>query len=275
MPELPEVETIRLRLLHDSAESPSVAGRAIQGVQVLWEGVVDRPDPETFQQKLVGQEIVHIGRRGKFFIFELSEDWLLIHLRMSGDLLLRTAVDEPAKHDRLILDLEGGLRMAFNDTRKFGRVYLVSDPQEVVADLGPEPLDEGFSPHEFYAMLQSRSRLLKPLLLDQRFIAGLGNIYVNEALYRAKLHPMRISDSLSKDESTRLLAAIREALLQGIQHKGASIDWVYRGGGFQDYFHVHDRAGEPCPTCGETIWRILVGQRSTFYCPGCQRLPEE
>ncbi len=144
----------------------------------------------------------------------------------------------------------------------------------MVSKLGPEPLDLSLTPDDFFNRLQLRSRQLKPLLLDQTFIAGLGNIYTDEALHLARLHPLRGSDTLTYQEAERLLAAIRTVLTEGIRTEGASIDWVYRGGGFQNNFRVYGRAGEPCPVCGTPIERIIVGQRGTHFCPVCQPAPD-
>jgi formamidopyrimidine-DNA glycosylase len=204
----------------------------------------------------------------------LSQDWLLIHLRMSGDLLVEKSDQELAPHHRLVLYLDDDLRLAFNDTRKFGRIWLVSDPQQVLGSLGPEPLDPAFTAETFYARLQQTRRQLKPLLLDQAFLAGLGNIYTDEALFLAKLHPHTPAHTLAPSKAGDLLESIRLVLDSGIHHHGASIDWVYRGGDFQNHFSVYQRTGLPCRQCETPIQRIVVGQRSTHFCPHCQPSPE-
>lgn len=270
MPELPEVETIRNALRDGSKGGASVLNRRILDSHLLWERTLAAPAPSEFRERILGQSIKDIGRRGKFIIFELEPDSLLIHLRMSGDLTVEDQAAAPAPHDRLILDLEGGLRLAFNDTRKFGRAWLVSNPQNVLGNLGPEPLDENFTPQEFHLRLLAHRRQLKPLLLDQTFLAGLGNIYTDEALFLAGLHPLIISNTLIPSQSHKLLESIRQVLRDGILRQGASIDWVYRGGDFQNYFKVYQRTNEPCPTCATPIQRMLVGQRGTHYCPHCQ-----
>jgi formamidopyrimidine-DNA glycosylase len=221
-------------------------------------------------ERLAGQTVETIDRRGKFLRMGLRRDTLLFHLRMSGDLLVEPANLPPAAHHRFLLGFSDGLRLAFNDPRKFGRIWLTDQPEGVLSGLGPEPLDPGLDPGQFWALLQSRQRQLKPLLLDQGFLAGLGNIYTDEALNRAAIHPLRLSHSLSPVEAERLLAAIREVLEAGIERHGSSIDWVYRGGDFQNYFRVYGRKGQPCPRCGTPVARILVGQRSTHFCPNCQ-----
>jgi formamidopyrimidine-DNA glycosylase len=189
---------------------------------------------------------------------------------MSGDLTVKNSTIKPEKHDRLVIKLSGSKSLFFNDTRKFGRVWLTSQPEEVLGNLGPEPLSRDFTSHWLYTALSSRHRKLKPLLLDQTFLAGLGNIYTDEALHIAKLHPLALSDSITVEQTAALHKAVRKVLKEGIRRNGASIDWVYRGGEFQNHFRVYDRAGKPCPVCGTQIKRITVGQRGTHYCPNCQ-----
>ena len=270
MPELPEVETIARLLREGGQEQPSLLGRDILGAKVLWARTLAEPSAEEFEHRVLKQEIEDIRRRGKFLIFRLSRDWLLLHLRMSGDLLVRPSGTPPASHDRLVLELEGNIQLAFNDARKFGRVWLVSEVDTVVEQLGPEPLDEAFTVQDLYERLHATRRQLKPLLLDQTFMAGLGNIYVDEALNLAKLHPLIPANTLSQAQAGRLLESIRAVLQDGIRRNGASIDWVYRGGDFQNYFRVYQRTGQPCPDCGTPVERIVVGQRGTHFCPNCQ-----
>ena len=230
------------------------------------------PLKTAFRRGITGQIIRAIGRRGKFLLLTLERDTLLLHLRMSGDLRLDPPGAPLQKHDRLTLDFSDGWRMAFNDPRKFGRAWLAADPAEALGRLGPEPLDAALTPALFHAMLSARRRQLKPLLLDQTFLAGQGNIYTDEALVLARLHPLRLACSLTHAESAALLEAIRAVLTEGIRRNGASIDWVYRGGDFQNTFNAYGRAGQPCPCCGEPIQRTLVGQRGTHFCPRCQVL---
>ena len=274
MPELPEVETIRNALRNGGRGGESLVGRRVEDSHLLWERTLAEPEPEEFERRILGKKVSDVGRRGKFLLVEFPGETLLIHLRMSGDLIVEKQSDPVAPHHRLMLDFEDGLRLAFNDTRKFGRVWLVSDPSIVLGDLGPEPLAEDLTPQEFHHKLQAHRRQIKPLLLDQRFIAGLGNIYTDEALHLAKIHPLAISNSLDAAQSKRLWSSIRRVLKEGIERQGASIDWVYRGGDFQNYFRVYQRTGDPCPSCGSPIQRILVGQRGTHYCENCQTPPE-
>jgi len=285
MPELPEVETIARKL------KPHLLGKIITEADVRWARTLAFPNPRKFKSQIKGQEIKDVTRRAKFFIMQLSDYSLLIHLRMSGDLLIKDSKIKPEKHDRLILKLQSAkssapedpsnlvhaavLRRAslvFNDTRKFGRVWLVSDAAEVLGRLGPEPFSKKFTPKWLHTALHSKHRQIKPLLLDQTFLAGLGNIYTDESLNVAKVHPLMISDAVTVKQAEALHNAIRNVLKEGIRRNGASFDWVYRGGEFQNYFRVYDRAGKPCLTCGTNIERILVGQRSTHFCPNCQTI---
>jgi formamidopyrimidine-DNA glycosylase len=294
MPELPEVETIARSLRDGHARDPqpveqtyrvcepraeyvttppahiSVVGKTITGAQVLWPRTLAEPDERAFLHQITGQQIVDVGRRAKYLILHLSEQKLIIHLRMSGDILITPLAQPLAPHDRLTLTLDDHYRLAFNDTRKFGRVWLMDDPAPLFAPLGPEPFSDAFTPAWLYAAFQRKKRQLKPLLLDQTFLAGLGNIYTDESLHRAGLHPLTPSGAVSPEQAARLRDTIREVLSDGIRHNGSSIDWVYRGGGFQNYFRVYGRAGEPCLTCGTPISRIVVGQRGTHFCPRCQ-----
>jgi formamidopyrimidine-DNA glycosylase len=204
-------------------------------------------------------------------VLTLTQDTLLIHLRMSGDLIV---LNDPSialpTHARLVIHFNDGIRLVFNDPRKFGRVWLTDTLETVTGKLGPEPLDAALTPQAFHTRITNNHRQLKPLLLDQRFLAGIGNIYCDEALHLARLHPLRISDSLSLEESAHLLHAIRMVLTQGIEQNGASIDWVYRGGDFQNHFRAYGRSGEPCLVCGTIMEHLRVGQRSTHICPNCQ-----
>lgn len=268
MPELPEVETFRRQF---SQGKERLVGRTIRSADVLWERSLAEPDRQAFLGRITGQPILSIGRRGKYLLFQLPVDMLLIHLRMSGDLRLELADVPMDRHYRLLLQFTDGTRLAFVDPRKFGRVWLTQTPQQVLGGLGPEPLDPVLTDQELYERLQARRRLLKPLLLDQSFLAGLGNIYTDEALHLARLHPLTLSDGVSFQQSAVLLESIRSVLEEGIRRNGASIDWVYRGGEFQNYFRAYGRTGQPCPVCGTLIERIVVGQRGTHFCPVCQR----
>ncbi len=279
MPELPEVETIA-RYLKDGKDGLPLIGQTIRQAEVLWARSVAEPGAEEFSRRIAGQVVLDIGRRAKFLVLRLNRDYLLVHLRMSGDLRMEVEQDDTglprplAPHDRLVFHLNAGWRLAFNDPRKFGRAWLVEDPQAILNELGPEPLDAGFTADDLYDRLKAHHRQLKPLLLDQGFLAGLGNIYTDEALHLAHIHPNQLAGRLTREEAGRLWGAIRTVLAEGIRRNGASIDWVYRGGDFQNTFRVYQRTGQPCPVCGTAIVRRLVGQRGTHFCPVCQPEPD-
>ncbi len=272
MPELPEVESIRNRLRSGTESHPSLLGNLFLGVEIRWLRSIAYPTAQEFQSQVVGQTILELNRRGKYLIFHLSDSYLIVHLRMSGDISVISKGDLVRQHDRIVFHLNDGLRLVFNDARKFGRIWLVHDPLQVTGKLGPEPFSVELTNEVFYSRLTAVKRQIKPLLLDQTFLAGLGNIYTDEALHLAQIHPLCLSNQIDSLQSSRLLACIREVLEEGIRRQGASIDWVYRGGDFQNYFRVYKRTGQPCPTCGTLILRIMVGQRGTHYCPQCQKL---
>jgi len=272
MPELPEVETIKRDLW------PRLVGRIITGVTVGWEGCVDRPSVRGFCNQVAGRRIEDVGRRGKFLVLSLAGDrTLLVHLRMTGSLLIRDPADPWETHARLAFRLDDGKELRFVNVRKFGRIYLVRDPAEVVGDLGPEPLGDDFTVDAFRALFENRRGMIKPRLLDQRFIAGLGNIYVDEALFRARIHPQRTADSLTSEEMGGLYDAIREVLREAIADQGTSRSDYVRPDGtegtHQERLRVSGRAKEPCPCCGTEIERLVVGGRGTYVCPRCQRAP--
>ena len=276
MPELPEVETIARNLAKGDEQTPSVLGQRIVSSSVFWAKTVAEPDLLSFHSAIKNQSVLNVSRRGKFLIFDLDHAFLLIHLRMSGDLIMRYAettlpLNVPLlAHDHVYFHFANHWHLAFNDTRKFGRVWLTPDLNQVLGKLGPEPFDPKLTGTAFAHKLSKYKRQLKPLLLDQHFIAGLGNIYTDEALFVAGLHPKRLSNSLSFDDANRLLRAIRKVLRLGIEHNGASIDWAYKGGRFQNYFQVYQQTGNPCPHCGKPIQRTVIGQRGTHFCERCQ-----
>ena len=216
MPELPEVETVvrGLRSL--------LIARTIVGVSVGWPRTIARPEIEEFARRIVGRRVASVGRRGKYVVLGLDRDYLLVHLKMSGQLQVVRAGEPMDKHVHLLLDLDDGRQLRFRDVRKFGRVYLVADPAEVTARLGPEPLSDDFTLAEFRRLLSHRSGRLKPLLLNQQFLAGLGNIYADETLFAAHLHPLRKADSLTPDEQARLYEAIRSVLKGAVDGRGTT-----------------------------------------------------
>lgn len=285
MPELPEVETIVRSLRNPASDagessrsensSPGVVGRAVQSISLLWEKSLAYPSVADFHRSLSGRKIDSVDRRGKFIQINFDKKVLLIHLRMSGDIRVeKTAENETRKHDRLIIRFADGWQMVFHDPRKFGRIWLVDRADEVTGGLGCEPLSEEFNANFLFHRLQSTTRCIKPFLLDQSIIAGLGNIYTDEALFLASIHPLTPARKIAFLQTESLVRSIRSVLEEGIRRNGASIDWVYRGGDFQNHFRVYQKTGEPCALCGTKIERIVVGQRGTHFCPHCQRLTE-
>ncbi|HEC35465.1 MAG TPA: bifunctional DNA-formamidopyrimidine glycosylase/DNA-(apurinic or apyrimidinic site) lyase [Anaerolineae bacterium] len=273
MPELPEVETIARGLRE-------IVGRRIVGVEVRWARSIVEMDPATFAQRLRCKRIRGVGRRGKWLVLSLERnDRLLIHLRMSGRLVLGPAETETDRYTRVILALDDERWLRFSDPRKFGRMVLTTNPDEVLGDLGPEPLEAGFTPQRLEDMLAGRRARLKSLLLNQRFLAGLGNIYADEALWRARLHPLRQPGTLSREEMARLHRAIRQVLTEAIARRGTTLeDRQYvrpdgRPGDFAARLAVYRRTGRPCPRCGALIERIVVSGRGTHFCPQCQQEP--
>lgn len=277
MPELPEVQTVVNDLL-----ASGIVGRTITGARVFWPRSVAMPSAEAFCQAIPGHAIERVWRRAKYLIMDLTGgDHLLAHLRMSGRIHL-VAPDEPrAKHEHIVIDLDDGRQLRLHDTRKFGRMYLAQELDAVLGHLGPEPLSGDFTAAILLARLHEHDRQLKPLLLDQAFLAGLGNIYTDEALWEAQIHPCRRSSSISEEEARRLHRAIRSVLQRGIENAGTSL-----GNGKANFYSVKKRQGRnvqalnvfrrtdlPCPRCATRIERIIVGQRSTHLCPSCQPSP--
>jgi formamidopyrimidine-DNA glycosylase len=274
MPELPEVETIRRQL------APHLEGRTIEAVEILdprW----TRPEPfAPVQRELAGARVERVGRSGKYLVWSLSGDrYLLVHLRMTGALLFDPEVEPP--HTRVRFALDGGHRLAYVDPRRFGTGHVIFGAEArdryLAARLGVEPFSPEFTAEHLRRIARGRSAPVKAFILDQRRIAGVGNIYADEALFRAGIHPLRPAGRLTSAQIARLRDAIEEALSAGIDAKGASIDDFRHvdgaRGSFQDRFLVHRRAGEPCLTCGTTIRKIVVGGRGTYVCERCQPRP--
>ena len=287
MPELPEVETIARQLRE------LVIGRRVAGFEAFWHRVTEPEPAAHFASRLAGREVTGVGRRGKFVVLELDGgEALIVSLRMTGKLLFR---EEGAPDDafvRATIGFADGTVLRFSDTRKFGRMAIV-DRADLSEDgerprprsgvplhrvLGVEPLTSRFTTRWLREFLRRRARAaIKPLLLDQRGIAGVGNIYAIEALWRARIHPLRSAGSLRADEVARLREALRFVLRKGIRLGGASrrdyLDARGRQGRMQREFQVYDRSGEPCPRCGRAVVRTVVGGRGTFHCPRCQKAP--
>ena len=290
MPELPEVETLVRRLRE------RLVGHTIEDVTIHWKRTVARPAPKEFARLLCGYTVQAIDRRAKYLVFtfqgveasaglhkrsalpakaSIPEQrptlFLLIHLRMSGKLEMIDKEAAQGKHDRVVFHLDNGQQLRFNDVRKFGRMWVVIDPEEVTGAIGPEPLAADFNLPKFRALVKSRSGAIKPLLLNQTFLAGVGNIYADESLWLAKIHPLRKADSLSEMEIAALYRAIRKVLRKAIEDEGTDAgDGVIEG----DYEpRVYGREGRPCVRCQQPIQRIVVGQRGTHFCPHCQPQP--
>lgn len=269
MPELPEVETV-VRGLRQH-----IVGRTITSVEVYWPATVATPAPEEFQARLVGQRIRCVERRGKFIILRLEQGDLLVHLRMTGQLLVVPAGQAPdLGHLRVAIELDG-LRLLFNDTRKFGRMYLVPDARQRLAALGPEPLNGELTTEVLRERLRRRRAPIKSILLDQRVLAGVGNIYADEALHAAGIAPQRPACSLSHAEIATLQRALRSVLERAIENRGTTLSDYRDAGGeageHQGALQVYGRAGEACLRCGCHIVRGRLSGRSAYHCPGCQR----
>jgi formamidopyrimidine-DNA glycosylase len=296
MPELPEVETVARDLQR------WVAGATIADAEVRWERTIRHPQPgERFVAELRGATISRVGRRAKSVLLHLADGRVMtVALRMTGALLVTAPGTPDDRYARVVFRLADGRELRYRDVRKFGRIGLwerggvprttlraagrrVAERREpyrvgdVFARHGPEPLSRSFSSARLAARLEGRSARLKTLLLDQTFIAGVGNIYADEALWRARLHPLRAADTLTPDEVRRLHRAVRAVLRQGIVNRGASFaDYVGADGEPGDNaerLSVYRRTGQPCLRCARPVSRIVVGQRSTHFCPHCQVLP--
>jgi len=280
MPELPEVETVRRGL------EPVLAGRRIVRAEVR------RPDlrwpfPPRLAERLAGRRVAALGRRSKYLLAELDGgETLILHLGMSGRLLVSGAAvgsfhhahPTPEKHDHVVLDIEGGARVTFNDARRFGVIDLWPtadiEAHRLLAGLGPEPLGNGFDGGYLARRLAGRRTPVKAVLGDQRVVAGLGNIYLSEALWRAGISPLRLARDVTAAEAETLAAAVRAVLIDAIAAGGSSLRDYRRADGelgyFQHSFAVYDRAGEACPRCGAAILRTVQAGRSSFWCPACQ-----
>jgi formamidopyrimidine-DNA glycosylase len=298
MPELPEVETVRRQL------EPEVVGRRISSAEILDERLTRPEAPGPVAHRIEGREITSVRRRGKYLLVGLEgELTLALHLRMTGNLLLRDGDGDTGdgrvadlmeadrlggprlyeshpdlRHLRARFELDDGRELLFTDVRRFGQAVLLEGKETdayLAARLGMEPLSDELTPEALHQLASGRTAPLKSFLLTQSGIAGIGNIYADEALWRAELHPLSPAGSMKPEHCERLVNGIVDALEFALVHRGSSIDdyrdaWGEKGG-MQDEFLVHTREGEPCRRCGEEIRRIVVGGRSTYFCPGCQR----
>src|SRR3954466_4010496 len=283
MPELPEVETVARDLRQ------RILGATISGARCSWSRTLRTHTPEAFEEAIAGRVVEAVGRRAKLIVVELSGDAALtIHLKMTGQLFVVPAEAPQDPYVRLVLELADGREVRFRDIRKFGRVGLYGrDPvtgdlvtevggSAVFGAFGPEPLEPSFGGAVFRRGRRRRKGRLKPLLLDQTFIAGVGNIYADEALWSARLHPLRTAGSLRRPDERRLYEAIRTVLSEAVARRGSSIDDYTApdgDGSMQERLAVYQRTGEPCPRCGRPVRRVVVGGRATHFCSWCQRLP--
>ena len=260
---------------------PCFLGARWWSAQVFWPRTIAAPSPAQFVRRMAGQQFARFGRRGKYMLLGLRQGaTLIVHLRMTGRLQVEPGAALPDKHTQVLFDLDDGQRLLYRDARKFGRLWLVDDVEPVLGKLGPEPLEGEGHAAPMAARLAGRRAPIKALLLDQTLVAGVGNIYADEALFRAGIHPARTGGSLSEAEIVRLFGAIREVLAAGIDHAGSSLgpssiqNYVRPGGelgGYQAQHKVFQRTGKPCLVCGAPIQRIVIAQRSTHFCPVCQQ----
>jgi formamidopyrimidine-DNA glycosylase len=282
MPELPEVETVARDLQRH------LPGATIAGVDVRWPRTLRSEDPDAFRAAVVGRTIEAVGRRAKLVVIELGDSLALtIHLKMTGQLFVVPPATPADPFVRVTLELADGRQLRFRDIRKFGRIGLATHDVSVgdlVGELGaksfrgfgPEPLDPLFTAAAFRRRLRARRGRLKPLLMDQAFLAGVGNIYADEALWAARLHPLRSAGSLRSSDEGRLYRELRRILGEAVDRRGSSIDDYTApdgDGSMQERLLVYGQAGAPCPRCGHAIRRLVVGGRSTHLCTFCQRLP--
>ncbi|MEI6213542.1 MAG: DNA-formamidopyrimidine glycosylase [Desulfuromonadales bacterium] len=270
MPELPEVEGVR-RTLRDG--NPSLIGKVILSVDVIWDGVVAGSEKSEFSSLITGRQFTGIDRHGKYLLFQLTAAgsdspplFLVVHLRMTGRLTILPQGSLMGRHARLAVTLDSGDMLTFDDPRKFGRVWLVNSPDTVKSCLGPDALtvDE----NTFLCQIRNHRRRIKALLLDQSVIAGVGNIYADESLFRARIHPETVSDRLAEKQLKVLYRAVTGVMKEAVDLHGANIDGVFKEGGF--IVSVYGQTGRPCPVCGTPIVKIRSGQRGTHFCPRCQ-----
>jgi formamidopyrimidine-DNA glycosylase len=274
MPELPEVETVRRTL------EPSLVGKTIIKVEIVTGKIVKQPGLEEFNTELQGREVAAVKRRGKYLLLELSGNkTLVVHLRMTGQFTYCSSATKREKHTHLMFTLSDGQQLRYVDTRQFGEMHLLPTEEyssiRGLSALGPEPLGEGFYLQGFQQQLAGKKTKLKALLLDQSFLAGMGNIYVDEALFRAGVQPDRSANSLTAKEAGAVYTAVREVLAEGIEFRGTSIkDYVDgdgRSGSFQERLQVYGRAGATCKRCGDTLEKARVAGRTTVFCSRCQQ----
>lgn len=275
MPELPEVETI-VRELNES----DLIGKKISSIEVFWERTISKPSVSEFYTKIIGQAIRSITRRGKFIVITFTRDTLLIHLRMTGKLSFSNKSQPLSSHERVCLGINDKRFLHYEDQRKFGKWYLLSDPEEKFSQLGMEPFSSEFTIKAFHTMLMKSSIAIKTFLLNQKHVVGIGNIYADEALWESKIHPLQKANTLTLQEIKGLFNAIKHVLTMGIANQGTSLGSKManyfsvnrKRGNYQTQLKVFRQDGLPCPRCGTTMIKIVVTQRGTHLCPYCQKV---
>ena len=279
MPELPEVESVRQGL------TQMIIGEKIASVEVRWENIIESPAVSIFKKKLEGQTVEKVARRGKFLLFYLTDDVLISHLRMEGkyQFVLPSYGEEDAtenKHTHVIFYMESGYQLRYLDVRKFGRMSLVERGKEFehksLSKLGPEPISEEFKLKAMQDFLSRRTKAIKGVLLDQQIVVGIGNIYADEILFRAKIHPEQSAKTLTEQEETILHKSIIHVLAEAVEKGGTTIrtyeNAFGENGNYQDNLKVYGKEGSDCGICGTKIEKIKVAGRGTHYCPNCQVL---
>ncbi|WP_028783425.1 DNA-formamidopyrimidine glycosylase [Thalassobacillus devorans] len=274
MPELPEVETVRQTLRQ------LVLNKKVTDVTVLWENIIKLPlESEAFRQELIGQTFKEINRKGKFLIIEFDDISMVSHLRMEGKYGVYPAEEPMKKHTHVIFQLDDGTELRYNDVRKFGTMHVFKKGEEInqkpLSLLGPDPFDDSFTLDYFYNRLQKTQRTIKAVLLDQSIVAGLGNIYVDETLFRAGVHPERKANLLSRHQAESVRQAAIDTIEEAIQQGGTTIRSYVNSQGqigmFQQRLFVYGKEEEPCKSCGTPIEKIKVSNRGTHYCRHCQQ----
>ncbi|AMB99609.1 hypothetical protein AWM75_06265 [Aerococcus urinaehominis] len=276
MPELPEVETVRRGLV------ATAIGAKVVDVHVRWPKIIQDPmEIGDFSQIMPGQSLQAVERRGKYLIFIWNNYIWLSHLRMEGKYFVVPSDQDLDKHDHVILALDDGRDLRYNDVRKFGRIQIwpLNQKENAIAQLGLGPEPEDLDANYLYQRLQATNRMIKPVLLDQKILAGLGNIYADEVLFLAKINPQRPASSLSQEEVAKLTSHIKALLAQAVAAGGTTIrtytDSFGQSGHFQFDLNVYGRQGLNCPCCGHKIEKIKLAQRGTHFCPNCQPIPVE
>lgn len=278
MPELPEVETVRRTL------DPWIRGRTIDDVRVFYDGLLRDIKPDAFQRRLTGRTCDGIGRYGKYLLFRFGDITLIVHLRMEGKFYIKPGDDPKDKHEHVFFVFKDGMSLRYHDVRKFGTMEIVPRDREMegqgIKTLGPEAIRDDFTAAYLHERLKKTSRAVKTVLLDQKIVAGLGNIYVDETLYRAGIDPRSRASSLNARHAARIVDAAKAVLDKAVALGGTTIRSYTSSlgvtGRFQNDLMVHMREGEPCKRCGETIVKTKVGGRGTYLCPDCQDIiPKE